>query len=302
MIAWMRQHRRLSIGGAILLALIIIAAASSTTKKKSAEASTQAGAASTKQAAPTTSPAVVHHKAARHASGRHKPKPPVRATSCHAPGDVLAGVYHPYRLHVLAACTRASGTVMTVRHEEDGDLHIDLVLDPASAGLLNDVNRSAQRGALVVEFMARDGAHLPAPSVGDHLTLSGAWVNDADHGWNEIHPVWSEQINSGSIARSGPQYGGSAANDSSSNAQADCSTATGQQCQGYDPPATTPSSTGCSSCGIAPSGTAGASGGSTGSANYRAGELCTPAKESSYEGAGYTCSPGSDGRERLHRR
>lgn len=305
MTAWMRQHRRLSIGGAILLVLIIVGAASNTSKRKSMGASSHAVATSPKRPTPATH-SVAHRRPASHASGGTRPKRAGRPAGCTAPGDLLAGVYHPYRLRVLAACRRASGIVMTVRHEQDGDLHIDLALDPGSRGLTNDVNRSAQRGALVVEFMARDGGHLPAPRVGDHVTLTGAWVNDTDHGWNELHPVWSEQINGALLYRSGPQYGGSPAGDSSSEAEADCRAASGRPCQGYVAPGTTPSSpsssTGCGSCGVAPSTPASGSGGSAGTANYRAGEFCSPAKEASYGAAGYTCSPGSDGRERLHRR
>src|SRR5947209_1635510 len=141
---------------------------------------------------------------------------------CQAPSDPLAGVYHPSRLRLLAACRRGSGTVARVRHETDGDLHVDVMLDGSSTDLLNDVNRSKQAGQLVVEFMARDGGHLPGPSVGDRITLTGAWVNDADHGWNELHPVWSVQLNGGPISRSGPQYGGSPPTAGSRLAAADC--------------------------------------------------------------------------------
>ena len=30
---------------------------------------------------------------------------------------------------------------------------------------------------------------LVVPPVGTHTTVTGPWVHDADHGWNEIHPV-----------------------------------------------------------------------------------------------------------------
>jgi hypothetical protein len=87
--------------------------------------------------------------------------------------------------------------------------------------LTNAVNGSEQDGDLLVEFMPRDGGHLPALAVGDHISLTGAWVLDADHGWNELHPVWSETL-SGITYRSGPQYGGSPADVGSSAAAADC--------------------------------------------------------------------------------
>jgi hypothetical protein len=121
-----------------------------------------------------------------------------------------------------------SGIVVTVRHEEDGDLHIDL---DTGGGLTNPVNGSEQGGNLVVEFMPRDGGHLPAPTVGERIGLTGAWVLDADHGWNELHPVWSETV-SGITYRSGPRFGGSPAYAGSSDAAADC-VSNGAACRGY---------------------------------------------------------------------
>src|SRR5205085_9096178 len=119
----------------------------------------------------------------------------------------LAGVYSPDRLHVLSPCRAVSGTVVGLSHERDGDLHI--ALDTESA-LTNAANDSDVGGSLVVEFMPRDGGHLPAPTVGEHISLTGAWVLDANHGWSELHPVWSETV-AGITHHSGPQYGGSPA-------------------------------------------------------------------------------------------
>lgn len=230
----MRQHRRLSIVGAIFLVLVSAGAAATLTKNKSPSASSQA---STPERVPHST--VPHRGRTRHVasasraatSRRHKPI--VRPAACRAPGDVLAGVWHPSRLRVLADCQRAVGRVITVRHEQDGDLHFNLATDPAYDFLLNEGNLSMQGGVLVVEFMPRDGGHLPAPTVGDHLTVTGAWVYDADQGWNELHPVWSEQIAAGGVHHSGPQYGGSPATDSSYNAKSNCRNASGQRCQGY---------------------------------------------------------------------
>jgi hypothetical protein len=123
--------------------------------------------------------------------------------------------------------------VVQVRHEPDGDLHIDVALDAAYSTLIDEVNSSEQHGALLVEFMPRDGGHLPVPAVSDHLRLTGAWVDDTDHGWNELHPVWSEQINGGAVSRSGPQYGGSPPYDRSYDAAEGCRDQQGAPCQGY---------------------------------------------------------------------
>jgi hypothetical protein len=114
---------------------------------------------------------------------------------CPSFGAVLNEVYNPFRLVVIRPCQRATGTMRTVRHEQDGDLHIDVQLTPGFRKLLNYKNYSFQHGWLVVEFMARDGGHLPEPRVGDRVTLVGAWVLDSEHGWNEIHPVWRLTLN-----------------------------------------------------------------------------------------------------------
>ena len=117
---------------------------------------------------------------------------------------------------------------MGLSHEVDGDLHIALATDGV---LTNAVNRSRQGGNLVAEFMPRDGGHLPTPVVGERIRLTGAWVLDANHGWNELHPVWSE-TRAGVTYQSGPQYGGTPADVGSRQAAKGC-TSKGARCQGY---------------------------------------------------------------------
>jgi len=162
-------------------------------------------------------------------------RPATRPTGCPVASRALDGVYHPERLKVLDSCRTAKGRVASVRHEEDGDLHVDVELLPRFRGLLSPGNRDDQHGDLVVELMARDGGHLPAPSVGDAISLVGAWVNDTQHGWNELHPVWSIALNGGRVSHSGPQFGGTPAADRSENAEEDCRTNGGRRCQGYGP-------------------------------------------------------------------
>ena len=226
-----RQVAAIAIYGFVAL-VVIGAIASSGKKMQPAESRGSASVATVRSTStPITSRRVRQRRAKATSSRRAKAKaiPKRRAArACAPPADVLAGVYHPYRLHVLSPCRTVSGTVVTVRHEEDGDVHIDL----DTGGLLtNPVNWSEQGGELVVEFMPRDGGHLPAPTAGDRISLTGAWVLDADHGWNELHPVWSETL-SGVTYRSGPQYGGSPADVGSSAAAADC-TSNGGACHGY---------------------------------------------------------------------
>lgn len=226
-----RQVAAIGICGFVALG-VIVATTSGGKKKQLPRSRGSASIASVPSTSTPSAPHRVRQRQAKTISTRLAKANAIRkrrsAPACAAPADVLAGVYHPYRLHVLTPCLEVSGTVVIVRHEQDGDLHIDL----ATGGLLtNPVNGSEQGGELVVEFMARDGGHLMAPAVGERISLTGAWVLDADHGWNELHPVWSETL-SGVTYRSGPQYGGSPADVGSTAAAADCSS-NGVACQGY---------------------------------------------------------------------
>lgn len=151
--------------------------------------------------------------------------------TCPSPRNVLAGVYHPSRLHVLAPCRTIFGVVTAISHEQDGDLHVAVNTHGA---LTNALNRSKLGGDLLVEFMPRDGGHLPAPRVGSRIRLTGAWVLDTNHGWDELHPVWSETL-AGVTYRSGPHYGGSPRGVGSSEASAQCTTNLGAPCRGYGP-------------------------------------------------------------------
>jgi hypothetical protein len=156
-----------------------------------------------------------------------------RAAACPSRSRTLKGVYHPERLVVLDACRQAQGIVVKARAEDDGDLHFDVRLDRRYRGLLRKGNFGAQGGALVVEFMPRDHGHLPAPAVGDRVALVGAWVDDAQHDWNELHPVWAVSINGGPRHVSSPRFGGNPPEDRSFNALAGCRTAGGRRCHGY---------------------------------------------------------------------
>jgi hypothetical protein len=89
-----------------------------------------------------------------------------------------------------------------VRHEEDGDLHVLVDLDASSRRLI--ANGRSETGALTVEFMPRDGGHLPEPSPGARIALTGAWVFDSQHDWNELHPVWTSRVSGGKHALERP--------------------------------------------------------------------------------------------------
>jgi hypothetical protein len=105
-------------------------------------------------------------------------------------GNPLAGIYHPQRLHVKSRCRAANGTVRQVKFEEyDGDVHIDLRLDPGQEQLLSDGNARVG-GNLVVEVIPQDRSRVALPAEGARVQVVGPWVEDTQHGWNEIHPAW----------------------------------------------------------------------------------------------------------------
>jgi hypothetical protein len=132
--------------------------------------------------------------------------PPAAAAACR-PGDPLANVYHEDRLSVWKTCLTVSGTVTDVRAEDDGDSHVYLALDPPDA-------TSLKLTSLLLEIVPADkpgctpgqpprpasgsydyghctGADESDPAVGSHVSVTGPYVYDEDHHWNEIHPVWA---------------------------------------------------------------------------------------------------------------
>jgi hypothetical protein len=112
-------------------------------------------------------------------------------------GNPLAGVYHPQRLVVKSRCRVAIGTVHEVKFEQyDGDVHIDLRLDPPYEKLLGDGNERVG-GNLIVEIIPQDRSRVDIPPVGARVEVVGPWVDDTEHGWNELHPAW--WISAGSI-------------------------------------------------------------------------------------------------------
>lgn len=113
-------------------------------------------------------------------------------------GDVLAGVYLPSRLQVLARCMTVEGSVVYVdsasQGENDGDYSFDLDVGASRADLLNDANRRNTNGGLHIEIVPQDQAALPKPQAGQRVRVQGPWVLDTLHGWNEIHPAWAVTV------------------------------------------------------------------------------------------------------------
>ncbi len=145
------------------------------------------------------------------------------------PGNALAGVYIPSRLHVVKRCVTVRGVVDCVRTEPDGDVHIELHVFGRFRRYLRPADRfqrcpqpgSGARGPhLVVEIIPQNGA-LPfpdnsasvggfvtprTPAVGDQVTVTGPWVLDTNalhdlvffgqnvKNWSEIHPAWNVTV------------------------------------------------------------------------------------------------------------
>jgi hypothetical protein len=115
------------------------------------------------------------------------------------------------RLRVNHPCATITGVIDPVHppaREADGDWHIRLIVDPPFAVMLNAKNLSGQHGDLVLEPVCSnqvtqrdtldegvcDGftqqIYRPA-MIGQHVMVTGVYVTDMEHGWNEIHPVTS---------------------------------------------------------------------------------------------------------------
>lgn len=160
----------------------------------------------------SASPAPVASETSPSPEPSPSPSAPAAASACRA--EPLANVYHPSRLRVLDPCTTAVGVVRLVRHEADGDMHINVRLDPPYARMVNASNLARQDGDLVVEIVPADepgcvvgqppkapsgtydygictGANVLTPPVGARVRVIGPYVIDTVHGWAEIHPAWS---------------------------------------------------------------------------------------------------------------
>jgi hypothetical protein len=140
--------------------------------------------------------------------GLYRSSPQKTASTCSDPYSTESHVYNPNRLVVYKDCQIVSGIVERVIVEADGDYHIRLGLDTPYQNLTNSVNNSDQYGDLVLEIVCANTVtqqdaidacqnylnHVTVPQEGQHITAIGRYVLDTDHGWTEIHPVYSLTI------------------------------------------------------------------------------------------------------------
>lgn len=196
---------RRSVFPAALLAALVLFGACSGDSQPSADSN------------PATTPAVGGADTSEASPEPTAGNPSVAAAAPGCLADPMLHVYNPDRLEVLNPCVTVAGTVDQVRAEADGDYHVRIHLDSgqlcAGRDCLDPANVSQQAGDLVAEpvcehsitqpdaVAACGGYHnsLPVPPVGSHTTVTGPWVLDRDHGWNEVHPAeffGSEQMSS----------------------------------------------------------------------------------------------------------
>lgn len=116
-------------------------------------------------------------------------------------------VYDPARLRVVSACLTMTGTVLGEHTNEDGDVDLQVTPDPPYADLVNATNAAKLSGALQVEAVCQATVRTSAeqacagfkgsvmiPPVHAHVSVTGSYVLDTNHGWMEIHPVSAIQI------------------------------------------------------------------------------------------------------------
>lgn len=137
------------------------------------------------------------------------PRAEAQATDPDCPAaseDPLAGVRNPTRLRMINPCQTASGTVTYMETWSDGDWNIYVDLDPESEYLVSAEGiqkirewPQANGGEMLWEAIPDDQAGLLELSTGDRVEVLGAHVYDRTWGYTEIHPIYRETFDDGSV-------------------------------------------------------------------------------------------------------
>lgn len=124
---------------------------------------------------------------------------------CKDPNNISSHVYNPARLQTVKECVTVSGIVDKVIAEYDGDYHIWFHVDPQYVNLLNSANNDYLQGDLLAEIICATSVsqqdavlacqnysnQIQIPSMDQNITVAGPYVLDNNHGWMEVHPVYS---------------------------------------------------------------------------------------------------------------
>jgi len=119
-----------------------------------------------------------------------------------------AHVWEPSRLIVMDQCRTVTGTVTDMHGNDDGDFDIRLAVDPQFANMPNAQNAAQLNGHLQLEAICQapivttDGmqacgsfrGNVLLPAVGQHISATGTYVLDTNHGWMELHPLTAIRI------------------------------------------------------------------------------------------------------------
>ncbi|HEY6894688.1 MAG TPA: carboxypeptidase-like regulatory domain-containing protein [Rhodanobacteraceae bacterium] len=116
-----------------------------------------------------------------------------------------AHVHDVKRLKVVSACETATGVIVSAHSNDDGDIDMQLAVDPPYTKLLNSGNLQKLNGNLQTEAICQAKVHsdvpdalrscreftgtVPIPAIGTHVQVTGTYVLDQDHGWMELHPI-----------------------------------------------------------------------------------------------------------------
>lgn len=129
-------------------------------------------------------------------------------TSIDCDKSIWKYVYNPERLQIIDTCKTVTGIIEESSANDDGDQHMLLKLDKGQENLLMKNNIKKKQGDLVIEAVCANKAtsnkvgnicngyinKIQLPKIGDHVAVTGSYVNDTHNGWAEIHPITKIKI------------------------------------------------------------------------------------------------------------